>query len=310
MKLGPEVTIKPLSVRGITLWHIPLLFEKKGIGTHPSSRIGAGIDIEKIRPLEAGEDHSFLSPHHSAQFDAPWGVFFRRQEEVRLVLILDLPNAIDFGNPSKRNSLLTLALTLSTLATAQPNEGRVNILALGARDYTSELIQDNTQLGVEISRILGLSSRKQRGYVLSDALKKQCVHDRENLIVVLSDFLIHPQSEEWSRLYGAYHSVARFGHEVLFFRALDVKERCLSGGGSVKVGSLDGRSLWTGLGTNNRVRRLQAEISARLHEIVGKPELRLLELVTPTDSLEESLKVFLKKRERYTKTYFAAASSG
>lgn len=309
MKPGPEVTIKPLSIRGITLWHIPLLFEKKGIGTHPSSRIGAGVDIEKVKPLEAGEDYSFFSPHHSAQFGAPWGVFFRRQEEIRLILILDLPNAIDFGDPPKRISLLTLALTLSTLATAQPNEGRVNIIALGAREYTSELIQNNTQLGVEISRILGLSSRKQRGYALSDALKKQCVHDRENLIVVLSDFLIHPQSEEWSRLSEAYHSAARFGHEVLFLRALDIKERCLPGGGSVKVGSLDGRSLWAGLGTNNRVRLFQADISARLHEIVGKPELRLLELVTPADNLEEFLKAFLKKRERYTKTYFAAASS-
>lgn len=319
MTFDKETTERPFSLKRIPLWHIPLPIERKRIGAHPSRRIGSGGEILKVRPLEPDEGMQFYSPQHSAQFGVPWGVFFEREQETRVIIVVDFSPSIDFGFPSKRWVAMRVAATLGTLAMLQPNEGFVTFFGEGEKSHPPSFASSMSQIPAAL-KSFSASAPRQIGSTFASALKHRALAGRESLICVISDFLIPFQNEEeWEILSTVYRSALQLRNEMIFIRVLDPLECDMPGGGSVTVSSGGGRGIWTSFGTNKNLRYRQNIIRKRLLDIVGDAEteeekrVHFLEVVwrnsaESPNSVKRKLKQFLRNRERYVRARLKSAS--
>ena len=157
-------------------------------------------------------------------------------------------------------------------------------------------------------RIAKVSLRKERGEVLSHALRRLVNDERECLIVVLSDFLFPPKSEEWKQFEDSYQVARDAGHEVVCIRVLDRFEQSLPSSASITIAS-GGGPFWTSGDTAERLRETQARIRAELMRITGDDQraddfpARFLEVTwsTKREEVRESMKMFWKMRARYNR---------
>jgi uncharacterized protein (DUF58 family) len=305
---------KPFSIGRIPLWHLPVPVHRQGIGTHPSVLVGEGVDIAKIRPLEAGESRRYYSSHLSARFRKPYGVFFRREQEASLTIIIDLPRAMEFRSAScdsKRAVALRIASTLALSAVGFPNDAQVTIIALGAGVYKADALRSPEAIKGTLRRIARLRVRAQRGAILSRELRSFCAHTSEHLICIISDFLISPENQEWQRIREAMRMAKEFSHEVVFIRVIDPVEDAFSPRGSVYIHANGKRGVWAGRRTSETLNRfnlaIQRHILNAADEEYNEEGIRHLQICGENDDrISESLKTFLQRRARRISKMIAA----
>lgn len=294
--------IKPFRFGEIRLWHLPVPEYKKNIGERPSQLAGVGTDILKVRALDPGEDRAFYSPHHSAEFGIPMGVFFRRQEDVRIVILVDLPSAFDFksrGDISKKEMAVKVASTFGNTALQKPNEGTAALCAAAASYQEEEPCSSPVYFRSCLRRLVTARLRVSRSTALSSALRRCSEGRTEELIIVISDFLFRDGDAEWSNLASVCQGSFLSGNEVVFIRVLDEFECMVKSVASFSVRSGQGGTVWTSLGTRSRLNSRHKDMRERLSEIVENPEVRLLEIVIQEGDIGGLIKTFLRKRARY-----------
>jgi len=311
METAEKTMVKPWSFKKILLLHTPMPRKSKSYGTHPSSRLGAGEEPERIRKLQPGESPKFLSPVFTARFDEPWVVLRQRKEEIRIIVLVDLCSDMDFllspEYPTKRLVAAKIASTLGVLTVKNHNEGVVEFIGIGERIFNSGSIRGGAQIRNDVKRsIIKRRLRAERGNKLSSTLKSVVSLESESLVFVISDFNIDPNSDEWNALSIVYKKAKQSGIEMVFIRVVDPLELNMPSGGSVTIDSGSGGSSFTSFFTNRRLLRHNKNIRDKLLKIVGEQEIpeeshtRFLEIVWRDDGsvVEASFKFFFTPPRR------------
>lgn len=299
---------RPWAMTGIPMRHAPLPQERRGVGTHPSERRGMGLEIVGVRKLEPGDDRRGYSPAHSPNVKEPHAIVFRKEQELRVIVVMDLPPAMAFGEPSKRDVVSKVAATVMRMAVQEPNNGIAIAIGVGRETRVSEWVSDEVGSRSAMHRVARVSLRAERGDALSRALRRLANDERECLIVVLSDFLMPLEDEEWKHFEDSYQVAQDAGHEIVCIRVLDSLERALPSSASVTIASGRG-SFWTSSDVAGRLRETQKRIRRELMRITGddqRPDdfpVRFLEIAwsREREEVRESLKLFWKIRARHTR---------
>lgn len=294
-------------LRHIPLWHIPIPVRRRRLGTHPSLLEGIGSETATVRALEPGEDRIFYSPHHSAEFHAPWGVFFRREEGILVTILLDGSPAMRFasrGSLTKFDCAVKIFFSLAHSVIKLPNEGIVSVAAIGDRVKWFGPLSEVVHIRSSVKKLSAIEPQTRREISLSSVLKEFVQREKEHLIVLVSDFLWPAESNEWRHLENACRIAEDANHEIVFLRVLDEMEQGVGmTASSVSLFSHRGRTVWTSLGIWSLVTRRQDKIREKIFGIVEKPKTQFFECVVQDPELGFALKSFLKRRARYARSY-------
>ncbi len=303
--------IIPLRLGTFPFWHLPVPSQRIMTGDHPSSIHGFGEEISEIREMEPGESPEWYSPVLSARMKKRMAVYHVRDEEVSVQFFLDASPAIDFGTPSKRFAATKIISSLAQSIFCEPNQGTASFIGVGARTISMNEVGDQAVASTALRRFMNnlepYSSMERSPF--PKVLKQQTSIMPEQLVCIVSDFLIHPENEtEWGRFESAYKRFEREGSEGLFIRVLSPLE-CSMPNGSVTVRSGAGAQ-WSGWGTQKGMERIQREIRLRLARICSKPQTRFIEIIWDGDEarITAELQEFLHGRTRHLRLHLDTSS--
>lgn len=208
-------------IREVELW-LSRLVQGRMAGMHPSSRIGPGYDLQRLRPFEPGD----------APKDIDWVEYFRtgeyvvreaiREQELAAVVVFDLAPGVDFGRPRSARDLypgLAAVFWYSAISSGDP----AGALLVGTTTRWVPPSREEGDFEFAVSECLRIPATST--WSLAPALRLlQGQLDRPTLIGILSNFPAIEEAalDEFSR---AIRGLRADQHDVVSVACLTPLER-------------------------------------------------------------------------------------
>ena len=172
-------------------------------GEYVSAFRGVGMEFEKVREYEAGDDVRTIDWNVTARVNAPYVKIFREERELTLMLLVDVSPSQKFGSTGrfKQEIATELAAVLAFLATR--NNDKVGLILFS--DHVEQYIppkKGRSHVWRIIRQVLTYEGKGKRTNIKAalDYLNQVC--KRKSMCFLLSDFLA--ENYERSLKYAAH----------------------------------------------------------------------------------------------------------
>jgi uncharacterized protein (DUF58 family) len=197
-------------------------------GEYVSVFRGVGMEFDKVREYEAGDDVRTIDWNVTARVNAPYVKIFREERELTLMLLVDLSGSQSFGSTGRfKHEIATeLAAILAFLATK--NNDKVGLILFS--DHVEQFIpakKGRSHVWRIIREIL-THKPKGKGTNLKEALDYfNRVSKRRSMSFLLSDFC--------SENYEKSLELAAHRHDLVCVDIKDARERELPASGLITL---------------------------------------------------------------------------